>query len=262
MRIGIIGFGYVGQAIEWAYRDHNNSVIRDPKLPNSATLNQFTDCTGIFICVPSPSTKDGHCDTTILEEVLKELLFVNIHKHIPIISKVTAPPSVYARLQKEYPNLVYCPEFLTAANNIADYANSPYFILGGNYEWCEKARNVIHSGVPLTHDKFIITDIKTASLYKYMMNSYLATKVTFMNDFKLLADAEGIEWHDLKTLSTYETRIGKTHMDVPGPDGEFGWGGGCFPKDIAAIITEAIDKDVDFELLDRVETINRKHRRL
>jgi UDPglucose 6-dehydrogenase len=188
-------------------------------------------------------------------------LFVNINKQIPIISKVTAPPSVYTRLQEQYPNLVYCPEFLTAANNVSDYANSNYFVLGGSYDWCVKARTVIHQGVPLVHDQFTIVDIKTASLYKYMMNTYLATKVTFMNDFKMLADAEGVAWDDLKYLSKADNRIGDTHMNVPGPDGQYGWGGGCFPKDVAAIIMEAIDKKVDFELLDRVETINKKHRR-
>ena len=262
MRIGIVGFGYVGQAIGRSYQSKAELVIRDPKLADSASLDQLTLCDAIFICVPSPSTEDGHCDSSILENTLKELLFVNINKQIPIISKVTAPPSVYARLQEEYPNLVYCPEFLTASNNVSDYANANYFVLGGNYDWCVKARTVIHLGVELVHDKFTIVDIKTASLYKYMMNSYLATKVTFMNDFKLLADAEGVVWNDLKYLSTADSRIGKTHMDVPGPDGQYGWGGGCFPKDIAAIIMEAIDKNVDFELLDRVETINKKHRKL
>jgi len=262
MRIGIIGFGYVGQAIGWSYQYKAELVIRDPKLVDSASLDQLASCDAIFVCVPSPSTEDGHCDTAILETTLKELLFVNINKQIPIISKVTAPPSVYARLQEEYPNLVYCPEFLTAANNVADYANSSYFVLGGNYDWCVKARDVIQLGVHLAHDKFTIIDIKTAAMYKYMMNSYLATKVTFMNDFKLLADAEGIEWTDLKYLSTADIRIGNTHMDVPGPDGQYGWGGGCFPKDVAAIIMEAIDLGVDFKLLDRVETINKKHRKL
>jgi len=265
MRIGIIGFGFVGQAIGWAHR-HHDLIIRDPKLANSAELDKFTSCDGIFICVPSPpvdpTLENGQCDTSILEQTLKELLFVNINKQIPIICKTTAPPSVYARLQKEYPNIVYCPEFLTAANNVADYANADYFVLGGDHDWCVKARDIIREGVPMVHDKFLLTDVKTASLYKYMMNSYLATKVTLMNDFKLLADAEGVNWHDLKTLTTYESRIGYTHMDVPGPDGQYGWGGGCFPKDIAAIITEAIDKGVDFELLERIETINRKHRRL
>ena len=261
MRIGIIGFGYVGQAIGWSYQHKAELVIRDPKLVDAASLDQLIDCDAIFVCVPSPSTEDGHCDTTILEDTLKELLFVNINKQIPIISKVTAPPSAYTRLQQEYPNLVYCPEFLTAANNVADYANSNYFVLGGDYDWCVKAREVIHLGVQLVHDKFTIVDIKTASLYKYMMNCYLATKVTFMNDFKLLADAEGIDWNDVKTLITYEDRIGKSHMDVPGPDGQFGWGGACFPKDIAAIIEESIELGLDFELMQRVESINKKHRK-
>ena len=261
MRIGIIGFGFVGQAIGWSYQHKAKLVIRDPKLVDSASLDQFVDCDAIFICVPSPSTEDGHCDTAILEDTLKELSFVTINKQIPVISKVTAPPSVYARLQEQYPNLVYCPEFLTAANNVADYANSNYFVLGGDYDWCVKARTVIHQGVPLVHDQFTIVDIKTASLYKYMMNTYLATKVTFMNDFKMLADAEGVAWDDLKYLSKADNRIGNTHMNVPGPDGQYGWGGGCFPKDVAAIIMEAIDKNVDFELLDRVETINKKHRK-
>ena len=262
MRIGIIGFGYVGQAIGWSYQYKAELVIRDPKLVDCASLDQLASCDAIFVCVPSPSTEDGHCDTAILEETLKELLFVNINKQIPVISKVTAPPSAYTRLQEEYPNLVYCPEFLTAANNVADYANSNYFVLGGDYDWCVKARSVIQQGVQLVHDKFTIVDIKTAALYKYMMNSYLATKVTFMNDFKLLADAEGVAWVDLKYLATADKRIGNTHMDVPGPDAQYGWGGGCFPKDIAAIIMEAIDLGVDFELLDRVETINKKHRKL
>lgn len=264
MRIGIIGFGYVGGAIAWAHRDQD-IIIRDPKLKASADLDKFVDCDAVFVCVPSPcvdpTLENGKCDTSILEQTLKKLLFVLINKQIPIICKTTAPPSVYARLQKEYPNIVHCPEFLTAANNLTDYMNTEYFVLGGQYDWCVRAREVIHLGVSVTHDRFIITDIKTAALYKYMMNSYLATKVTFMNDFKLLADAEGIDWNDVKTLITYEDRIGKSHMDVPGPDGQFGWGGACFPKDIAAIIEESIELGLDFELMQRVESINKKHRK-
>lgn len=261
MKIGVIGFGYVGQAIAWAHRNHD-LIIRDPKLDHSASLDKFTNCNGIYVCVPSPSTEDGHCDSSLLEQTLKELLFVIIDKPIPIICKTTAPPSVYERLQKEHPNIVHCPEFLTAANNTADYQNADYFVLGGNKDWCEKARDVIHHGVPLVHQKFLITDIKTAALYKYMMNSYLATKVTFMNEFKNLADAEGVEFNKLTELTVWEDRIGRTHMQVPGSDGQFGWGGMCFPKDIAAIQMEALDLNTELELLGRVEDINKKHRRL
>ena len=260
MRIGVIGFGYVGQAIAWAHR-HNDVVVNDPALKDSESLDKFISCDGIYVCVPTPSTNDGHCDTSILEEVLKNLLLANINKFIPIICKSTAPPSVYERLQSQYPNIVHVPEFLTAKNSVRDYANAEYFVVGGREEWCERARDVIREGTPLVSEKFLFTDIKTASLYKYMMNSYLAAKVTFMNDFKSLADSLNINWHDLKDLSVYDDRIGYTHMDVPGPDGEYGWGGGCFPKDVSAIIMEAIDLGVDFELMDRVESINKKHRR-
>lgn len=260
MRIGIIGFGYVGSAIAWAHK-HHDLVIRDPKLKESAGLDKFTSCDAIFVCVPSPSTEDGHCDTSILESVLKELLFASINKAIPIICKTTAPPSVYARLQAQYPNIVHVPEFLTAADAVKDYAYSEYFVIGGAPEWAEAAAKVIREGVPLVDEFLIVVPIKTAALYKYMMNSYLAMKVTFMNDFKALADAEGVNFKDLKRLAENDSRIGYTHMDVPGPDGQFGWGGGCFPKDVSAIIEEAIDLGVDFELMDRVESINKKHRR-
>lgn len=261
MKIGIIGFGFVGSAIAWAYRN-TDLVIRDPKLQDSVSLDRFVDCDAIFVCVPSPSTEDGHCDTSILEQVLKELLFVTIQNpNVVLISKSTAPPSAYKRLQQEHPNLVHVPEFLTQANANADYANANYCVIGGDYDWAVKARKILHFGRALTHDKHIIVPIETAALYKYMMNSYLATKVTFMNDFKKIADVEGVDMKDLVLLASYDNRIGTTHMAVPGPDGQYGWGGMCFPKDIAAIQMEALDLGSELELLGRVEDINKKHRK-
>ena len=262
MKIGIIGFGFVGQAIGWAYRN-TDLVIRDPKMQDSASLDKFVECDAIFICVPSPSTDDGHCDTSILEQTLKELLFVTIRNpNVVLISKSTASPSTYKRLQQEHPNLIHVPEFLTQANANADYANANYCVIGGDYDWAVKARSVLHFGRVLTHDKHIIVPIETAALYKYMMNSYLATKVTFMNDFKKIADVEGVDMKDLVLLASYDNRIGTTHMSVPGPDGQYGWGGACFPKDIAAIQMEAIDFGANLELLSCVEEINKKHRSL
>jgi UDPglucose 6-dehydrogenase len=259
MKIGIVGYGFVGEAISRAHHK-DNLIIKDPKLKHSADYPDFVDSDAIYVCVPSPSTSDGHCDTSILEQTLKELLFVLINDFIPVICKTTAPPSVYERLQKQYPNIIHCPEFLTAANSVRDYLNSSYFVLGGDTEWCIKAREIIRLGVPMVDDKFLITDIKTSALYKYMMNSYLATKVTFMNDFKNLADAEGVEWNSLKSLALFDIRIGHTHMDVPGPDGKHGWGGACFPKDVTAIIKESEYLNIDFELMKQVNFINTIHR--
>ena len=262
MRIGIVGFGYVGQAVGWAYQNYD-LLINDPKLPGSANLSKFVDCDAIFICVPSPSTEDGHCDSSILEDTLKNLFFISLaNPNVVFISKTTATPQIYKKLQEQYPNLVHAPEFLTQANNTADYLNARYCVLGGNYDWCVKARNIIIEGRKLTHDKHIIVPIETAALYKYMMNSYLATKVTFMNDWNKIAEAEGVKLDDLRFIAAHDDRIGTSHMEVPGPDGHYGWGGACFPKDIAAIMEEALDLGVELELLGRVEDINKKHRKL
>lgn len=265
MKIGIIGLGYVGSAVAWSYK-HKDLVIRDPKLKDSAELSEFLDCDAIFVCVPSPcvdpTLEDGRCNSSILEQTLKELLFVVINKQIPIICKTTAPPSVYTKLWEEYPNIVHAPEFLTAASHITDYMDAEFAVLGGGLEWCHKARSIIREGVEIPVSNFIIVDPATAALYKYMSNSYFATKVTFMNEFAELAAAEGVEWSDITTIASYDSRIGPTHMNVPGHNGEYGWGGACFPKDVAAIITEAMDKGLDFELMQRVETLNKKHRTL
>lgn len=263
MNIGILGYGFVGQAVAHAHQEVNDRlIIRDPHKGHLTPLSDFTQCDAIYVCLPTPSREDGSCNTDILEQGLKDLLFIFINNPVPVICKSTAPPSFYKKIQAEYSNVVHCPEFLTATNHINDYLNCSHFVLGGLYDWAIKAKKVISRGIPSLPDSFTIVSIETAALYKYMINSYLATKVTFMNEFKLLADAEGVDFKDLKYLTQFDNRIGQSHMAVPGPDGEYGWGGACFPKDVAAIIEEAISLDIDFELLDRVEAINKKHRKL
>jgi UDPglucose 6-dehydrogenase len=263
MNIGILGYGFVGQAVAHAHKEVNDHlIIRDPLKGHPTPLSDFTQCEAIYVCLPTPSRDDGTCNTDILEQGLKDLLFVFINNPVPVICKSTAPPSFYKKIQVEYPNVIHCPEFLTATNHLYDYLNCNHFVLGGDYDWAVKAKKIISRGLPSLPDAFTIVSIETAALYKYMINGYLATKVTFMNDFKRLADAEGVDFKDLKYLAQFDKRIGQSHMSVPGPDGEYGWGGACFPKDVAAIIEEAISLDVDFELLDRVEAINKKHRKL
>jgi UDPglucose 6-dehydrogenase len=88
----------------------------------------------------------------------------------------------------------------------------------------------------------------------------MATKVTFMNDIYHLATHLGIEWNEIKEIAKNDPRLGTTHWDVPGPDGEFGFGGACFPKDVAAIVEHGLELGVHLELLDRVEEINKKQR--
>lgn len=260
MKIGIIGHGFVGSAIAHAYKKHE-LVIIDPKLSNSNTYSDLKNTDAIFICVPSPPTEHGYCDTTILESVLKNLILTKMDGDVPIISKTTAPPEAYARLQKQYPCLIHSPEFLVAATAIADYKYCKWMILGGHESSVKKSLSVISEGCPdLRKDRILHTDIKTAAFYKYLMNCYLAAKVTFMNDFYELSIAEGVNWGAVKEISKLDDRIGTTHMNVPGPDGKYGWGGMCFPKDVEAICMEALDHALEFQLMNQVSKINKRHR--
>jgi UDPglucose 6-dehydrogenase len=259
-KIGIIGLGYVGRAVAQFYT-MDRLVISDPALGHEVDYNEFSACEYVFVCVPSPMSGDGSCDSDILKSVLERLAPV-LDSKTTVISKTTAPPSVYLSLQEKYPNIVHCPEFLTAANSYSDYMNSEYCVIGGDRDRCLHASNEIISQIDLALTKFVFTDIATASMYKYLMNSYLAAKVTFMNDFYKLAVHHVIDWSEVCSIAKLDSRIGDSHMMVPGPDGKFGWGGACFPKDVAAIIAEAKSLDVDFKLLESVKAINQKHRNI
>lgn len=259
-KIGIIGLGYVGKAVAQFYTI-DKLIISDPALGYDIDYRDFNQCEYIFVCVPSPTSVDGSCDTSILEDVLEKLNSV-LSPNTTVISKTTSPPSVYSALNKKYQNLVHCPEFLTAANSYADYINSKYCVIGGVHDRCLHASSEIKSQIDLDLTKFIFTDISTASLYKYLMNCYLATKVTFMNEFYQLSTKYNINWEDICSIADLDSRIGNSHMAVPGPDGKFGWGGACFPKDISAIIREANAFSIDFKLLESVDRINHIHRNI
>jgi UDPglucose 6-dehydrogenase len=255
LKLGIIGLGFVGGAVAWAHRQQT-LVLRDPKLGDkSAGIDEIMSCDAVYVCVPSPMLEDGHCDDSYLRSVLKELSGYDK----VIICKSTIPPGVYAALQQHYPNIVHAPEFLTAANANIDYVTATWMLVGGDSKWVDDAIDVIKSGdVAATH--YHKTNITTASLFKYLANSFMATKVTFMNDFYKLTKHLDVSWPELKEIAKNDPRLGTSHWDVPGPDGQFGYGGACFPKDVAAILEHGLDIGVDLELLGRVEDINKKHR--
>jgi UDPglucose 6-dehydrogenase len=255
MKIGLFGLGYVGSAVAHTHKDQD-LVVRDPKLKEkSASIDDIKSCDAVYICVPTPMSEDGHCDDSYVKSVLKEL---EGYKGT-IISKSTVPPGIYLRLLDQYPNVVHAPEFLTAANATSDYENSTWVLIGGNKEHCVAAEKVIRSG-SIKATTYHHTDIATASLFKYMANSFMATKVTFMNDLYHLAKAVGVDWQDIKKISENDPRLGISHWDVPGPDGHYGYGGACFPKDVSAIIEHGLDIGTPLKLLESVKEINTSHR--
>lgn len=250
MRIGIVGVGFVGRAILSAYNGHN-VVCRDPKAGYNASIEELLTTDAVFVCVPSPARTDGSCDISILETVLEELQgYTGV-----IISKVTAPPNQYRRLQQQYPQLVYAPEFLTAVNAVNDYKNSKFLIVGGAPELTARAVEVIISVLP-TDIQVKQTDIASASLAKYTINSFLATKVAFMNELYDLAQADNIDYNEVAELVKLDHRIGSSHMRVPGPDGR-GFAGACFPKDTKALAHYAHKAGEDLSILEQAIRSNK-----
>jgi UDPglucose 6-dehydrogenase len=250
--IAVIGMGFVGGTIRESLVPLNGTEINliaiDPDKGWHASYDEIKHFNAVFVCVPSPQSTDGTADTSILENVLTKLNEVNF-KGV-IISKVTAPPDVYTRLQESYSNLVHAPEFLTAANAFNDYVNGKFAIIGGAvHDYRQEAERIIRMSQPLlTSVKHC--NIAEASLAKYSINSFLATKVVFMNELAKLAEASGCDWETVRGLIGQDSRIGTSHMQVPGFDGSYGFGGMCFPKDTSALLKYAEKIEQDLNVLD------------
>lgn len=248
-KFGIIGLGYVGGAIRDSYEtEFVDLIIIDPKLNLPWTYDDIKEAEGIFVCVPSPMGDNGVADTSILEAVLDKLKSVRYDG--VIISKVTAPPSVYSQLQEQFPNLVHVPEFLTAANASRDYIEGKFAFIGGKVKaYRDLAENIIREGQ--RHLKTVVhCTVAEAALTKYTINSYLATKVVFMNELYQLCQSAGIDYKMVSYMAMVDPRIGTSHMRVPGPDGSFGFGGACFPKDTAALLKYAESVGINLNTLE------------
>jgi UDPglucose 6-dehydrogenase len=256
MKVGIIGYGFVGGAVKNAYDTVGiECLVSDPTKGFIVDNNELFKCDGIFVCVPSPMGSNGECDTSILESVINNL---RDYKGT-IISKVTANPMTYLELQKKCINLIHAPEFLVAATAKEDYINGEFAVIGGDLEYCKKALYIIK----LAQNKirnYKFCSIQEAALTKYTINSLLATKVMFLNQLKQVSDKIGADYNIIAQCITMDTRIGSSHVSVPGPDGLYGFGGACFPKDTSALCHLSDSVDIDFTILKEVIRSNKKIR--
>ena len=250
MRIGIVGQGYVGTAVKEVFSKHYevDTFDLDESKRDVDYIEDIIDRNNIiFVCVPTPMKKDGSCDTSIVEGVVKELNELALTRQCSnriIAIKSTIPPGTTNRLNKEceYVSVIFNPEFLTEANFIEDFRNQSRIIIGGERPATTKLRQVYSLLFP---DATIVkTGSKTAEMVKYMTNTFLATKVSFANEIYEICGRLEIDYDKVVEYSTYDERLGKSHWAVPGPDGKLGFGGSCFPKDINALI-ELSKNDLD-----------------
>ena len=249
-KIGVVGQGYVGTAVKTAFEKHYKTFTFD--LNGNCNCESILDLVDesdiIFVCVPTPMKKDGSCDVSIVESVIDEIEDVDISGKIVVI-KSTVPPGTTERLNQKYKNIqvIFNPEFLTEANYIEDFRNQNRIILGGPRPGITKVKRFYSKIFPKT--TIVKTGSTIAEMVKYTTNTFLATKVSFANEIKMLSDKLNIDYDKVVEYATYDDRLGKSHWSVPGPDGKLGFGGSCFPKDLNALIHLAGELELCTEVL-------------
>jgi UDPglucose 6-dehydrogenase len=244
--IGIVGNGFVGSSVAFGFSPQCGCDGADVKIydkdefKSTHSLEDTLTSDFIFVSVPTPSNKDGSINLDIVYECFNEMNELNNRTDNVFLLRSTVTPGTTRRLQIAFHNLniVFNPEFLTERSAKFDFINQSRFILGGNIEHTSKVGKLYRWRFGET-TPIIKTNYETAELIKYMNNCYFATKVSFLNEMYQVADACGANWKEAVEGFVRDGRVGHSHMNVPGPDGKFGFGGSCFPKDIQAMINFA-----------------------
>tara|TARA_B110000902_G_scaffold140650_1_gene162406 strand:- start:5228 stop:6052 length:825 start_codon:yes stop_codon:yes gene_type:complete len=236
MEIGIIGQGFVGNAIYQKFSKYYNVLTYDlDESKCNSTKNIVINQEIIFICLPTPMNKDGSCNVDIIENELEDLNQLTTSKTVVVKSTILPGTTKYWNEKYESLDIVFNPEFLTEANAVDDFENQTRIILGGSLESTTKLKQ-LYSTIFRKTSKIIKTDSTTAELVKYVTNAFLSTKVSFANEVYELCGGMGLDYDKIIEYATYDERLGLSHWGVPGPDGDFGFGGHCFPKDLAALL--------------------------
>ena len=260
LKLGIVGHGFVGKATDWGFNKRISKFIVDPLLNTSVQDLRDFQPDIVFICVPTPMSNDGSQDSSIIDGVVRELII-----HCPDAIKVvksTVLPSLLDELQKYDSKIVYNPEFLREKHANLDFVNSDMIIFGGDRNISTQVSNAYLRHSRCKTKEHIFTDLKTASLIKYSINTFLASKVIFFNEMHSLFERLDVKdsWESVVNIISRDNRIGNSHMSVPGHDGRRGFGGACFPKDSLALIKFANSLGVDLNSLISTVKINNQIR--
>ena len=256
VKIGIIGRGFVGGAVAHGFSDQTGYSAQikifdtDPKKRTNTLEETVNDSEFIFLSVPTPASLDGVIDLSIVENVLSEINKVNKRSNNIILLRSTVIPGTSNKIQQKYPNLniVFNPEFLTERSALFDFVNQSRIILGGEKVNTARVKDLYQDRFG-EHIPIIETNYQTAELIKYMNNLFFATKVSFLNEMKLISNKVNADWDTAIEGFVLDGRVGHSHLAVPGPDGKHGFGGSCFPKDIQAMIAFGELNDIDMNVL-------------
>ena len=259
MRIGIIGLGTVGLTIRECFEDVHEIFIHDKKLETDISyVTDNVDCA--YIAVPTPSLEDsGGCDTSIVENVLREL-----PDGFKVVIKSTVIPGTTRKMQALFPELkIACsPEFLRTASSVSDFQNQDLLIVGSNHKELAELifEHHIEAGVIERKSCFLVSPTQ-AELVKYAKNSFYSMKVIFANQFYDYCESLDEDWSVVKELITKPQMqpIGGSHLDAI-LGSKRGFGGKCLPKDTLALYAELKSRGLEYEFLGSILEDNRRLR--
>ena len=239
--------------------------IDEKRLNFSTNLsNSIKNSEAIFIAVGTPSRRgDGHADLTYVYKVAEEIS-KSLDHYAVVVNKSTVPigtgKKVHEIIRKNNKNLDFDvasnPEFLREGSAINDFMRPDRVVIGCDNNRAKKILSELYRPLYLLETPIIFTKRETAELIKYAANSFLATKITFINEISDLCEKVGANVNDVSTGIGLDGRIGKKFLH-PGP----GYGGSCFPKDTLALVKTAQDFKSRIGLVEHVVKSNDKRKK-
>jgi UDPglucose 6-dehydrogenase len=232
--------------------------IKQGRLKFTTDLHEgIKNATILFLALPTPPGEDGSADLSYILKVANQLGEI-ITDYKIIIDKSTVPvgtgdlvhSTISAKTKVEF-DVVSNPEFLREGFAVEDFMKPDRIVIGTDSEKAKKILTELYGPYVRSGNPIIFMDVRSAELTKYAANSFLATKISFMNEISILCEKLGADVDMVRYGIGTDDRIGKRFL-FPG----IGYGGSCFPKDVKALIKSSEDANYDFKILKSVTTVN------
>ncbi len=296
MQLAVIGTGYVGLVAGAGFSDFGNDVacvdvdadkiarllrgevpIYEPGLDvliaKNAKAGRLTFSTDIpaairgaevvIIAVGTPPAADGSADLSAVYSVA-ETIGKNMNGFKVVATKSTVPVGTADRIEEilrrhtnEDFGVASNPEFLKEGDAINDFMKPDRVVIGSNHPRALEVLRHLYDPFVRTNDRIHLMGARSAELTKYAANAMLATRISFMNDLAVLAEKLGADIDRVRKAVGADVRIGPKFL-FPGP----GFGGSCFPKDVAALVQTARSVGHDLEIVQAVERVNKRQKHL
>lgn len=294
MKIAVVGTGYVGLVTGTCFAETGNDVtcvdidkskveklsngqitiyepgleklfirnLREERLRFTTSLEEgIKDAAIVFLALPTPPGEDGSADLKYILGVADHLGKIMTDYKV-IVDKSTVPvgtaEKVHAAISKNIKtdfDVVSNPEFLREGVAVDDFMKPDRVVIGTSSERARKVMGDLYNPFVRQGNPIIFMDERSAELTKYAANSFLATKITFMNEVALLCEKLGADVDMVRRGIGSDERIGKRFL-FPG----IGYGGSCFPKDVQALVKSSEEVNYDFKILNAVMDINEKQK--